>query len=30
MGRTGRRRAIESFSWDAIAERTKVIYDAVD
>ena len=29
MGRAGRQRAIESFSWDAIAERTKQIYDAV-
>jgi starch synthase len=29
MGRAGRRRAIESFSWSAIAERTRQIYDAV-
>jgi starch synthase len=29
MGRAGRRRAIESFSWSAIAERTKAIYDAL-
>ena len=29
MGRAGRRRAIESFSWDAIAEQTKAIYDSV-
>jgi starch synthase len=29
MGRAGRRRAIESFSWAAIAERTRAIYDAV-
>jgi alpha-maltose-1-phosphate synthase len=26
MGRAGRRRAIEAFSWDAIAERTTEIY----
>ena len=26
MGRAGRRRAIESFSWTAIAEQTKAIY----
>ena len=26
MGRAGRRRAIESFSWQAIAERTAQIY----
>jgi glycosyltransferase involved in cell wall biosynthesis len=26
MGRAGRRRAIESFSWNAIAEQTKGIY----
>ena len=29
MGRAGRRRAIESFSWDAIAEQTRQIYDAL-
>jgi starch synthase len=29
MGRAGRRRAIASFSWSAIAERTKQIYDAL-
>jgi len=29
MGRAGRRRAIESFSWTAIAEQTHQIYDAV-
>jgi starch synthase len=29
MGRTGRRRAIESFSWTTIAERTKAIYDVL-
>ena len=29
MGRAGRRRAIESFSWDAIAEQTKAIYDSL-
>ena len=29
MGRAGRRRAIESFSWTAIAEQTKAIYDAL-
>ena len=29
MGRAGRRRAIESFSWSAIAGRTKGIYDAL-
>ena len=29
MGRAGRERAIESFSWGAIAERTRQIYDAV-
>jgi starch synthase len=29
MGRAGRRRAIASFSWTAIAQRTKEIYDAV-
>jgi starch synthase len=27
MGRAGRKRAIESFAWTAIAERTKAIYD---
>jgi len=27
MGAAGRQRAIESFSWDAIAERTHQIYD---
>jgi alpha-maltose-1-phosphate synthase len=27
MGRAGRQRAIEAFSWSAIAERTKAIYD---
>ncbi|MEO5852397.1 MAG: glycogen synthase [Nocardioides sp.] len=29
MGRAGRRRAIESFSWDAIADRTVGIYQSV-
>lgn len=29
MGRAGRRRAIESFSWDAIAERTTEVYRSV-
>ena len=29
MGRAGRERAIESFSWSTIAERTRQIYDAV-
>jgi glycosyltransferase involved in cell wall biosynthesis len=29
MGRAGRQRAIESFSWSTIAERTKQIYDAL-
>ncbi|HEY2878009.1 glycogen synthase [Nocardioides sp.] len=29
MGRAGRQRAIESFSWAAIAERTKQVYDAL-
>jgi alpha-maltose-1-phosphate synthase len=29
MGRAGRRRAIESFSWAAIAEQTKAIYDSL-
>ena len=27
MGRAGRRRAIESFSWAAIAEQTRAVYD---
>jgi glycosyltransferase involved in cell wall biosynthesis len=26
MGRAGRARAIESFSWSTIAERTRAIY----
>jgi len=29
MGRAGRRRAIESFSWASIAERTRAIYEAL-
>ncbi len=29
MGRAGRRRAIESFSWDAIAEQTLEVYRSV-
>ena len=29
MGRAGRRRAIESFSWAAISEQTKAIYDSL-
>jgi glycosyltransferase involved in cell wall biosynthesis len=29
MGKAGRQRAIESFSWSAIAERTRQIYDAL-
>jgi len=29
MGRAGRQRAIESFSWNAIAERTRAIYDSL-
>jgi starch synthase len=29
MGQAGRRRAIESFSWAAIAERTRAIYDVL-
>jgi starch synthase len=29
MGRAGRRRAIESFSWSSIAERTRAIYEAL-
>jgi glycosyltransferase involved in cell wall biosynthesis len=29
MGRAGRQRAIESFSWTAIAEQTQAIYDGV-
>jgi alpha-maltose-1-phosphate synthase len=29
MGRAGRRRAIEHFSWDAIAERTMEVYRSV-
>ncbi len=29
LGRAGRQRAIESFSWAAIAERTKQVYDAL-
>ncbi len=29
MGRAGRRRAIESFSWTAIAEQTRAIYDSL-
>jgi len=29
MGRAGRRRAIESFSWTAIAEQTRQIYTAL-
>jgi len=29
MGRAGRRRAIESFSWDAIAQQTQGIYDSL-
>jgi starch synthase len=29
MGHAGRQRAIESFSWDAIADRTVAIYDGV-
>jgi len=29
MGRAGRRRAIESFSWTAIAEQTRGIYDSL-
>ena len=29
MGRAGRQRAIEPFSWTAIAEQTQAIYDGV-
>ena len=29
LGRAGRRRAIAAFSWSAIAERTKAIYDSL-
>jgi alpha-maltose-1-phosphate synthase len=29
MGRAGRQRAIEAFSWSAIAEQTKAIYDVL-
>jgi len=29
MGRAGRQRAIASFSWSAIAERTRAIYDSL-
>jgi starch synthase len=29
MGRAGRKRAIESFSWAAIAERTVEVYRSV-
>jgi starch synthase len=29
MGRAGRRRAIEQFSWGAIAERTVEVYRSV-
>jgi starch synthase len=29
MGLAGRQRAIEAFSWSAIAERTRAIYDSV-
>jgi starch synthase len=29
MGRAGRRRAIESFAWSSIAERTRAIYEAL-
>ena len=29
LGRAGRQRAIEAFSWAAIAERTRQVYDAV-
>ena len=29
MGRAGRQRAIESFSWAAIAEQTRAIYDGL-
>jgi starch synthase len=29
MGRAGRARAISSFSWDAIAERTVEVYRSV-
>jgi starch synthase len=29
MGRAGRRRAIEEFSWAAIADRTVAIYGEV-
>ncbi len=29
MGRAGRIRAIEAFSWDAIADRTREVYDLV-
>jgi alpha-maltose-1-phosphate synthase len=29
MGKAGRKRAIESFSWTAIAEQTKEIYDSL-
>jgi len=29
MGKAGRKRAIESFSWTAIAEQTKGIYDSL-
>jgi glycosyltransferase involved in cell wall biosynthesis len=29
MGTAGRQRAIEAFSWPAIAERTRAIYDSL-
>jgi len=29
MGRAGRQRAIDAFSWETIAERTQQIYDAL-
>ena len=29
LGRAGRRRAVEHFSWDAIAERTMAVYRSV-
>jgi starch synthase len=29
MGRAGRRRAVERFSWAAIAERTMEVYRSV-
>jgi glycosyltransferase involved in cell wall biosynthesis len=29
MGAAGRKRAVEHFAWDAIAQQTRGIYDSV-